>query len=86
MRTSTPGSMPATKYWRGSPRRIPRTEAAASSSLAGSAAAKSGTGSGEEVESRASRPLTAASSRATSRTSRPSDPTWSRELAKAMMP
>ena len=49
-------------------------------------AAPSGTGSGDDVESRSSRPATAWSSAAASRTSRANGPIWSSELANATMP
>ena len=48
--------------------------------------ASPGTGSGDEVESRSSRPATAWSSAAASRTSRANGPIWSSELAKATIP
>ena len=46
IRFSTSGSMPATKYSFGRPRRFPRRRDAASSSLAGSRSSSSGTGIG----------------------------------------
>ena len=85
-RASTPGSMPATKYSFGRPSRLPRSEPAASSSLWASVSSSSETGSGDEVESRSSRPATACSSAAAPRTSRANGPIWSSELAKAMIP
>ena len=86
IRASTPGSMPLTKYSRGRPRRRPRSVDAASSSLAGSRSSSSGTGSGDEVESRSSRPATACNRTAASRASRANGPIWSSELANATMP
>ena len=78
--------MPATKYSRGRPKRLPRSHDAASSSEAGSASRSSGTGTGAEVESRSSRPEIAWSSAAASRASRPNGPIWSSELANATIP
>ena len=49
-------------------------------------AASPGTGSGDEVESRSSRPATAWSSAAASRASRANGPIWSSELANATIP
>ena len=49
-------------------------------------AARPGTGSGDEVESRSSRPATAWSSAAASRASRANGPIWSSELANATIP
>ena len=86
MRASTPGSIPARKYSFGSPNRRPRSHVAASSSEAGSRTRSSGTSTGAEVESRASRPAIACSSAAASRVSRANGPIWSRLLAKATMP
>ena len=80
------GSMPATKYSFGSPRRLPLSPAAASSSPAGRWSSSSGTGTGADVESRSSRPATAWSSVAASRTSRANGPIWSRMLANATIP
>ena len=54
--------------------------------VAGSAVSVAGTGSGDEVESRSSRPAIAWRSAAASRTSRANGPIWSSELAKATMP
>jgi hypothetical protein len=65
---------------------LPRSPAAASSSLAGSAISSSGTGIGAEVESRSSRPATAWSSAAASRASRANGPIWSSDEAKATIP
>src|SRR3990172_2089867 len=85
-RASTPGSMPLTKYWRGRPIRAPRSQPAASSSLAASSLDQSGTGIGAEVESRSSRPAIAWRSVAASRGSRPKGPIWSSELAQGVVP
>ncbi len=78
--------MPLTKYSRGSPSRLPRSHEAASSSESGRCSRSSGTGTGADVESRASRPETAWSSAAASRVSRASGPIWSRLLANATIP
>ena len=78
--------MPARKYSFGSPNLRPRSHEAASSSDAGRRIRSSGTSTGAEVESRASRPAIACSSAAASRASRANGPIWSRLLAKATMP
>ena len=86
-RASTPGSMPATKYSRGRPRRLPRSDAGGL--VVGRrqrAARASGTGVGDEVESRSSRPAIAWSSAAASRASRANGPIWSSDEAKATIP
>jgi hypothetical protein len=65
---------------------LPRNDAAASSSLWARVSSESETGSGDDVESRGSRPATAWSRIAASRASRANGPIWSSELAKATIP